>query len=165
MHDLGDTYFLGLAVAEACQAAQEGNAPIGAVLVDPEGKRVAQNHNRVFTDDGLLYHAEMMIFLHNQERLRHQRWQMTLYTTLEPCLMCLSTALVHHIKRIVWLINDYWSGGTRCYTQDALYLRYNQCELIHRPVPPLNQQIIPLLRTFYGGKWPPERIAMMLGDQ
>ncbi len=162
---LDDDYFLGLAVAEAYHAKEKGNAPIGAVMADPAGKLVAQNHNRVYTEDGLLYHAEMMIFLQNQAFLRDQRWQMTLYTTLEPCLMCLSTAIVHHIKRIVWLIDDYWSGGTRCYTQDALYLCRNQCELVHRPVPQFNQQVVPLLRDFYAQKWPPERIAIMLGNQ
>lgn len=44
---LTDQRFLAIAVDEACLAAEEGNAPIGAVLVNADGIEVARNHNRV----------------------------------------------------------------------------------------------------------------------
>ena len=115
--ELKDEYFLTLTVAQAHCAWQEGNAPIGAALISHDGQLLAQNHNQASTNPGLIYHAEMMIFLQNQNLFLQNRWTTTLYTTLEPCVMCLSTALVHHVKRVVWLIDDYWSGGTRYYNQ------------------------------------------------
>jgi len=160
-----DQYFLGVAVAEACQAAREGNAPIGAVLTSTEGALLAQNHNQVSTKEGMLYHAEMMLLLENQPLFLTNRWTTTLYTTLEPCLMCLSTAIVHHVKRIVWLVDDYWAGGTRCQNVHASYLRQSPCELAHRPIPELAEQVLPLLMDFYARKWPGERIRTMLGEQ
>jgi len=163
--DLKDEYFFRLAVAEAHLAWQEGNAPIGAVLVSQDGKVLAQNHNQAITNSGLIYHAEMMILLQNQDLFLQNRWTITLYTTLEPCVMCLSTAIVHHVKRIVWLVDDYWSGGTRCYRSDSSYLRHHPCELVHKPIPHLKEQIMPLLVQFYARKWSPERINLMLGAQ
>ena len=160
-----DHHFLALAAAQACQAASIGNAPIGAVLTSTAGTLLAQNHNRVVTDDGLLYHAEMMILLENQSLFLTHRWTTTLYTTLDPCLMCLSTAIVHHVKRIVWLVNDYWAGGTRCLHGQATYLQQNQCELVHRSVPELEHKVISKLVAFYAQKWPAARVAMMLGAQ
>lgn len=160
-----DEYFLTLAVAEARQAWAEGNAPIGAILTNCDGQLLAQSHNQTVTKAGLLYHAEMMIFLQNQELFLTQRWTTTLYTTLEPCLLCLSTAIVHHVKRVVWLVNDYWSGGVGCLNHQSSYLGHSQCELVHRPIFHLKQQVIPLLRAFYARKWPAGRIGAMLGEQ
>ncbi len=160
-----DEYFLNLAVAEARQAWAAGNAPIGAVLTGPDGQVLARNHNQTVTNGGLLYHAEMMLFLQNQALFLNQRWTTTLYTTLEPCLMCMSTAIVHHVRRVVWLVNDYWSGGTRCHDDDSAYLRQSQCELIYKPIPHLNAQVMPLLVAFYARKWPAERVAAMLREQ
>jgi tRNA(Arg) A34 adenosine deaminase TadA len=105
----------------------------------------------------------MLLFLHNQPRLARERWTITLYTTLEPCLMCLSTALVHHIRRIVWLVDDYWAGGTRCLNHRADYLRQSPCELVHQPIPHLYARVMPLLVAFYSQKWPPARVTAMLG--
>ncbi len=79
--------------------------------------------------------------------------------------MCLSTAIVHYVKRIVWLVDDYWAGGTRCQNVQATYLRQSQCELVPRAIPALSAQIIPLLVAFYARKWPAERVAAMLGEQ
>lgn len=107
----------------------------------------------------------MTIFLEQQAYFSTHRWTTTLYTTLEPCLMCLSTALVHHVGRIVWLVDDYWAGGTHCLNQQTPYLRNSPCALVHQSVPTLERQIIPLLAAFYARKWPPERVAAMLGDQ
>lgn len=160
-----DEPFLAIAFAEAKQAATEGNAPIGALLVSADGQVLARAHNRATTHDGLLYHAEMLLFLHNQALLLHERWTLTLYSTLEPCLMCLSTALVHHIKRIVWLVDDNWAGGTRCLNQRATYIHNNQSELVHQPIPRLKEEMIPLLVDFYAKKWPLERVALILGQQ
>jgi tRNA(adenine34) deaminase len=162
---INDEYFLTIAVAEAQQAWQTGNAPVGAVVTNAEGRVLTQNHNQVCTNSGLLYHAEMMIFLQNQALFVQNRWTMTLYTTLEPCLMCLSTAIVHHVKRVVWLIDDYWSGGTRCLNYQSSYLRDSQYELVHRPIPHLKARVMPWLITFYSRKWPDERVAAMLGER
>lgn len=160
--EIRDRYFLAIAVAESRLAWQEGNAPIGAVLASADGTLLARQHNQTLTTPGLLYHAEMMIFLQNQDLFLNQRWALTLYTTLEPCVMCLSTAIVHHVKRVVWLVNDYWSGGTRCLKHHAPYLHHHSIELVHQPLPQLETQTIPLLTAFYAHKWPAERVARML---
>lgn len=160
----GDENFLKLAVSEAVQAMEEGNAPIGAVLTTCDGEFLARSHNQTCTSAGSLYHAEMLLFLHHQKIFNSQQG-ITLYTTLEPCLMCLGTALVHHVQRIVWLVNDYWSGGTRCYNFHSTYLLHRQSELVHKNIPVLSGQAIQLLVNYYSRKWSQERIMVMLGEQ
>ena len=87
------------AIAEARQGLREGGLPIGSVLADRAGKIVARGHNlRVQTGDPTA-HAET-VCIRNAGRRRD--WpELTLVSTLSPCIMCTGTALLYRIPRVI----------------------------------------------------------------
>jgi len=104
--------YMAVALAEARLAAERGEVPIGAVLVDGAGQIIAQNGNRTIElcDPGA--HAEMLV-LRQAGRLRgnYRLPDTTLYVTLEPCVMC-AGALVHaRVSRLVYGAVDPKGGG------------------------------------------------------
>ncbi len=87
------------AIAEARAGLSEGGLPIGSVLADRDGRLVARGHNlRVQTGDPTA-HAET-VCIRNAGRRRD--WpELTLVSTLSPCIMCTGTALLYRIPRVV----------------------------------------------------------------
>ncbi|GLK73013.1 nucleoside deaminase [Ancylobacter dichloromethanicus] len=104
-----DDRMMGEALAEAAAALQEGVFPVGAVLAkgtDILGrarKTMASNH---------LSHAEMNLF--HKVFMGDYRFSradgLTLYTTLEPCVMCFGTLLHLPIVRLVFAMEDAYGG-------------------------------------------------------
>lgn len=94
-----DQEFLSLAIEEARKGFYEGGIPIGAVLVDRSGEIVSRGHNlRVQTGDPTA-HAEIVCI---RNAGRRQDWSdLTLVSTLSPCIMCTGTILLFHISKIV----------------------------------------------------------------
>lgn len=97
-----------------------GSSPVGAVLADAQGRIVARGRNRVHEDwdlqgrhvgDATFAHAEMDLYfqLGRIEDAEH----CTLYTSLEPCLMCGGAAGMVGIGRILWACDDPWGGSGR----------------------------------------------------
>lgn len=98
------------AVAEAEAGLHEGGLPIGSVLADPQtGKIVARGHNlRVQTGDPTA-HAEVAC-IRNAGRRRD--WpQLTLVSTLSPCIMCTGTSLLYRIPTVVIGENENFRGA------------------------------------------------------
>ena len=87
------------ALNEARHGQHEGGLPIGSVLADSSGRIVARGHNlRVQTGDPTA-HAEVAC-IRNAGRRRD--WpQLTLVSTLSPCIMCTGTALLYRIPRVI----------------------------------------------------------------
>jgi creatinine deaminase len=87
------------AYLEAMKGYQEGGLPIGSVLADGSGRIVARGHNlRVQTGDPTA-HAEV-VCLRNAGRRRD--WpELTLVSSLSPCVMCTGTTLLYRIARVV----------------------------------------------------------------
>jgi cytosine deaminase len=103
------TAWLDAALAEAELGLAEGGLPIGSVLVDPRGVIVARGHNlRVQTGDPTA-HAEV-VCIRNAGRRRD--WpQLTLVSTLSPCIMCTGTALLYRIPRVIVGENKNFLGA------------------------------------------------------
>jgi tRNA(Arg) A34 adenosine deaminase TadA len=77
-----------LALAEAEAAAVRGDVPVGAVLVDAEGRVLAAAGNRVEADHDPTAHAEMLVLRAGAARLGTAKLaECDLYVTLEPCAM------------------------------------------------------------------------------
>ncbi|MCM2305688.1 MAG: nucleoside deaminase, partial [Elusimicrobia bacterium] len=87
------------AYLEAKKGYDEGGLPIGSVLVDAKGRIVARGHNmRVQTGDPTA-HAEV-VCLRNAGRRRD--WpELTLVSSLSPCVMCTGTTLLYRIPRVI----------------------------------------------------------------
>ncbi|HUD66731.1 MAG TPA: nucleoside deaminase [Candidatus Sulfotelmatobacter sp.] len=106
---MNDQELLQEALEEARTGLREGGLPIGSVLADRTGKIVARGHNlRVQTGDPTA-HAET-VCIRNAGRRRD--WaELTLVTTLSPCIMCTGTALLYRIPRIVIGENRNFMGA------------------------------------------------------
>lgn len=137
---LNHSIYLAIAIEEAEAAAYEGDRPIGAILVAPDGSIVARGHNHRKTLNSHLQHAEMHLFFTNQELLSTYENQLTLYTSLEPCIMCMATAITARMRRIVWALNDPYLGWRVGLNLSAYPKEKAEIELIAEPDPDLRDR-------------------------
>jgi len=94
---------MGLALAEAALAAEEGEVPAGAVLLDPQGRVAARGRNRVIGLSDPSAHAEMLAIRQAAAQTGNYRLSgFTLFSTLEPCPMCLTAAIHARLESIVY---------------------------------------------------------------
>jgi cytosine deaminase len=96
---MNDRELVREAYLEALKGYDEGGLPIGSVLADAAGKIVARGHNlRVQTGDPTA-HAEVACL---RAAGRRRDWpELTLVSTLSPCVMCTGTTLLYRIPRVV----------------------------------------------------------------
>jgi tRNA(adenine34) deaminase len=103
------------ALAEARQALGRGEFPVGCVIVQ-EGMIVATG-SRQGTAGALISetdHAEIQALKMLERSAQVDYSRLTLYSTLEPCLMCFGAILISGIRHIVFAYEDVMGGGTRC---------------------------------------------------
>jgi len=100
-----------LALAEAQQAAQEDEVPVGAVIVHQE-RVIASAHNQRQQLHDPTAHAEMIAITQAAEALHSWRLEdCTLYVTLEPCPMCAGAILQARIPVVVYGAADPKAGA------------------------------------------------------
>jgi tRNA(adenine34) deaminase len=101
-----------IALAEATLAASEGEVPVGAVVLGPDGSIVAQRHNERERRHDPLAHAEMLALADAAAVLGEWRLsETTLVVTLEPCLMCAGAVLAARVPRLVYGAPDLKAGA------------------------------------------------------
>ena len=99
-----------LALADARKAGDD--VPVGAVLVDLCGKVVAVGHNRKEERSDATGHAEIEVIRAAGESLGDWRLEeLTLFVTLEPCVMCAGAIVAARIPRVVFGAWDYKVGA------------------------------------------------------
>ncbi len=99
------------ALAEAKIAAEEGEVPVGAVVVSG-GEFIARSHNRSETDNDPSAHAEIVVLRAAAKELGNYRLSnATLYVTLEPCAMCMGALVQARIERLVFGAYDPKAGA------------------------------------------------------
>ena len=106
-----DETYMAFALDEARAAADEGEVPIGAVVVC-DGQVVARAHNRRETEHDPSAHAEFAALVKASQVL--ERWRLsgcTVYVTLEPCLMCAGLMVNSRIDRCVYGASDPKGGA------------------------------------------------------
>ena len=102
---------MALALEEAKKAMNEGEVPIGAVIVK-DGEAIAYGRNRREGGKNALYHAEIEAIDRACKALGGWRlWQCELYVTLEPCPMCAGAIINSRIKRVVYGAKDPKAGS------------------------------------------------------
>ncbi|MCM1223084.1 MAG: nucleoside deaminase [Lachnospiraceae bacterium] len=90
------------ALAQARQAGEEGEIPIGAVVVSPDGRIIGRGHNLTERLGDVTAHAEMQAITAAADTLGGKYLQgCALYVTVEPCLMCAGAIAWAQISRIV----------------------------------------------------------------
>jgi tRNA(adenine34) deaminase len=121
--------FMQLAIAEAVKAGQIEEVPVGAVLVDAEGAVVAGAHNETITRKDPSAHAEMLVIRAASEKLGNYRLTgMRLFTTIEPCIMCMGAIIHARLSEVVYGAQDPKWGAA-----GSLYDFSTDPHLNHRP--------------------------------
>lgn len=105
-----DLSFLREAIRLAQETERRGNLPIGAVIA-LDGKIIARGMNLIWQPTtALTRHAEMEALRNVPPNLWSRSREMTLFTTLEPCIMCAGAILLHHMGCIVYGATDPEGG-------------------------------------------------------
>ena len=109
--DARDQYWMQLAYAQACLAEQNGEVPVGAVLVK-DGKLIAGGYNQPISQCDPSAHAEIQTLRDAAKALGNYRLPgCTLYVTLEPCAMCAMAILHARLERLVYAAADPKTGA------------------------------------------------------
>ena len=108
---LEEDRFMREALQEARLARAAGEVPVGAVVV-LDGRIVGRGHNASLAHHDPSGHAEVLAMRDAASRLRNYRLVgATLYCTVEPCLMCLGTAIHARVSRLVFGASDFKVGA------------------------------------------------------
>ena len=106
-----DEEFMRAALALARQAAQEGEVPVGAVVVK-DGAVIGRGYNRPVSRHDPAGHAEIVALRDAAQALRNYRLRdCALYVTLEPCAMCAGAIIHARIGRLVYGAPDPKTGA------------------------------------------------------
>ena len=105
-----DEYWMRHAIQLATQAEQEGEVPVGAVVVFKE-KIIGKGWNQVIATHDPSAHAEIQAIRAAANTLQNYRLpETTLYVTLEPCTMCAGAMIHARISRLVFGAYDPKTG-------------------------------------------------------
>jgi len=106
-----DRKYMSHALLLAKKAAQQGEVPVGAVLVK-DNKIIAEGWNCPIINHDPSAHAEIIVLRKAAEIIGNYRLLDTiLYVTLEPCVMCAGAIIHARVKRLVFGANDFKTGA------------------------------------------------------
>lgn len=142
-----DRRWMQAAYDEAVLAAEEGEVPVGAVVVSG-GRILGRGHNRIEALQDPTAHAETLAITAAANTLGTWRLEgATLYVTLEPCLMCAGAIFLSRVRRLVFAAVDPKRGVL------GSVIDVSQTEALnhHTEVEqgPLNEECGGLLRAFF----------------
>ena len=96
----------------AKEAANHGDVPVGAIIVDEKGAVIGRGKNERVKNNDPLAHAEIMAIKDGSNKLSNWRFdQLTLIATLEPCAMCAGAIAQSRFKRLVFGSFDERGGA------------------------------------------------------
>ena len=105
-----DEKWMSLALEQARKAEEEGEVPVGAILVK-DGLLVAKAHNQPISTNDATAHAEIQLIRAAGKKLKNYRLTGTsLYVTLEPCAMCLGAIMHARVEHVVFGAYDPKTG-------------------------------------------------------
>ena len=108
-----DEDFMKEALHEAEKAYLIGEVPVGAVIV-LKGEIIARGHNLRETSSDPTAHAEIIALRKAADVIKHWRLsEMTIYVTLEPCVMCAGALIQARLKRLVYGADDPKAGAVK----------------------------------------------------
>lgn len=139
------------ALTRAAEAADWGDVPVGAVVLDSAGAVLAEAANTRERDGDPTGHAEILALRGAAERLRSWRLDATtLVVTLEPCTMCAGAAVLARVGTIVYAAADPKAGAV-----GSLWDVVRDRRLNHRPevlAGVLADESSALLADFFAGR-------------
>lgn len=125
--DIRDQFWMMRALELAQKAEQEGEVPVGAVLVI-EDQIIGEGYNKPIVQCDPTAHAEILAMREAAEKIQNYRLlNSTLYVTLEPCAMCTGAMIHARIQRLVFGAHDPRAGAI-----DSIFQIANEERLNHR---------------------------------
>ena len=107
-----DATMMAYALAQAEVALKMGEVPVGAVVVCDAGEVIGRGYNRTITDADPTAHAEIVALRAAARHMANYRLPgMSLYVTLEPCVMCIGAMLHARLARVVFGATDPKTGA------------------------------------------------------
>ncbi|WP_144052365.1 tRNA adenosine(34) deaminase TadA [Anabaena sp. PCC 7108] len=111
---LKHTKWMNHALELAQIAGEASEVPVGAVIIDPDGKLIAEGENRKERDKDPTAHAEIIAIRAAAKNLQSWRLhQCILYVTLEPCPMCAGAIAHARLATIIYGVDDTKTGAIR----------------------------------------------------
>ena len=142
-----DEYYMMLALKEARRANDEGEVPVGAVIVMNE-RVIARGYNQVEKLNDPTAHAEIIALTSAFNHLGAKYLpDATIYITVEPCLMCAGALYWSKIKRIVYGAQDDKNGYRK--TAGINWPFHPKTELVHGV---LKEECGELMKSFFRNK-------------
>ena len=106
------------AYEQAKKGLMEGGLPIGSVLMDQQYRIIARGHNMRVQSGDPTAHAEV-VCIRNAGRRRD--WpELTLFSTLSPCIMCTGTSLLFRIPRVIVGENQNFMGAEELFIANGV---------------------------------------------
>ncbi len=115
--------YIDKAYKEALKAFEKNEVPVGAVIVDKEGKIISRAHNLKETKHSPLAHAEIICIEKACKKIKNWRLdECTMYVTLYPCQMCLGAIKESRIGKVYYGAKrdniDEFDANTCIYLED-----------------------------------------------
>jgi tRNA(adenine34) deaminase len=146
----GEKHWMGKALEEARLALEAGEVPVGAVVVS-RGKIIGAGHNRTEHTGRPFEHAEMIAMREAVGALDAKALtECVLYSTIEPCVMCIGAALLARIPRVVFGAREPKTGAC-----ESVFSIPNEPALEHSIVVTggvESQRAMELMQTFFRGR-------------
>ena len=126
--------FMEIALKEARFAGDRDEVPVGAVIVDKNNNILASNGNRIIELSDPTAHAEILCIREASKKVKNERLaDCTIFSSLEPCIMCATAISYSRIKKLFFGAYDYKTGAVE---SGIKYFETSSCN--HKP-------------EFYGG--------------
>lgn len=116
---MNDEKYMILALNQAKIAYKNDEVPVGAIVVK-DGEIISKGFNRKEMDNVSIRHAEMIAI--EKACLKLNSWRLegcTLYSTLEPCMMCMGAILESRISKVVFgcskNLNNFYGKNVQIY--------------------------------------------------
>jgi tRNA(adenine34) deaminase len=143
-----DILFMAIALEEAKRGAEQGEVPVGALLVSSAGEELGRAHNAPVRLMDPTAHAEILALRQGAERSGNYRLAgATLYVTIEPCSMCAGAILHARLARLVFGARDPKAGAVVSLFQILRDPRLNHQVKIREGV--LEEECQALIRSFF----------------
>lgn len=138
---INDNHWMNCALLLAKKAQEQGEVPVGAVIV-AQNKLVGSGYNQVIHNHDPTAHAEIVAIRAAATLIENYRLtNMTLYVTLEPCTMCAGALMQARINRLVF--------GARDFKKGAAGSRYNFLQTLQIDEGKLEPECSHLLKDFF----------------
>lgn len=155
--------YMQLAIEQAKTAEKQGEVPIGAVIVDPDGQVIGKGYNRRELDEDATQHAEMIAI---KEACKHLgMWRLidcSLFVTLEPCPMCAGAIINARIKDVYFGALDPKAGAAGSVIDLFAVEKFNHHPRVIRGL--FKEQSSQMLKDFFRAIRQKQKLAKLQQD-